>query len=172
MALITEDGTGRSDAESFASVADADTYFGNRGITNWSSLVTAEKEQALRRATDYMVQAYRFRWSGCRVRDTQALDWPRYLVPRLDVGIGGTFSYYDSDVVPAEVARACCELAVRAAAGELAADLGPPVVREKVGPLETEYLPGARQSTKYLAVEMLLKPFFNGGPNSMKVSRA
>ena len=57
MTLIVEDGTGKSDAESFASVASADAQMTALGITIWTSLVTEEKEQALRRATQYMEQA-------------------------------------------------------------------------------------------------------------------
>lgn len=61
MTLVVEDGSIVSGAESYASVAQADAYFAARGITIWSPLLDAEKEQALRRATDYMVQTYRQR---------------------------------------------------------------------------------------------------------------
>ena len=93
MALIVEDGTGKSDAESFISVADADTYHSNRGNTDWASLLTAAKEQNLRKATDYICQVYRMKWAGTRVNGTQALDWPRAYVLRDDYeysGLNGT----------------------------------------------------------------------------------
>lgn len=176
MTLIVEDGTGRADAESYASVATANSYHQARGSDAWDLLDDPAKEQALRCATDYMGQAYRMRWAGYRVSNTQALDWPRYEVPRPDsvsstLGYGG-FSYYASDAVPAEVQKACCELAIRAAAGELAADLDAPVVREKLGPIETEYAVGQRQTKKYQAVDALLAPLLTGSGSSMKVSRA
>ena len=52
MSLVVEDGTGKADAESYISVADADTYHSNRGNTDWAALTTTEKEQLLRGATD------------------------------------------------------------------------------------------------------------------------
>ena len=41
MALETETGTGSATAESFCSVADADTYHAARGTTLWATLTTA-----------------------------------------------------------------------------------------------------------------------------------
>jgi hypothetical protein len=43
------------------------------------------------------------------------------------------------DAVPADIANACADLALKAAAGDLNADLTREVVRKKIGPLETEY---------------------------------
>jgi hypothetical protein len=172
MALITEDGTGRSDAESYCSVAAADSYHSKRGNSGWTALDVPTKEQALRKATDYMA-AFRGRWEGYRKLSTQALDWPRYLVPVKDALDGFGQAYYADDAVPAAVQNACAELALKTATGTvLAPDLDPPIVREKVGPLETEYLPGTRQTVKFYAVELMLQPFFSGSSTSMKVSRA
>lgn len=174
MAITVETGSGNALSESFASVADCDSYFSLRGVTIWTVLVTAEKEQALRRATDFMQQAYRDRWSGFRASSAQALDWPRYDVPVKD--LPGNFSngtvYFPSNAVPAEVKTACIMLAIKAAAGELAPDLGSQKSKVKIGPIETEYFAGTRQSTKFQAVEKLLQPFFTGSGLSMKVVRA
>lgn len=167
MALITENGTGMATAESYISVSDADTYFAGRGITLWATLLEAEKEQALRRATDYLLQVYRLRWKGSRVNGTQALDWPRSFVERDDyefaglngtTQIGGRF-YFPSDEVPVEVARACAEMAFKAASGELAPDLARATVREKVDVIEVEYDRYASQYVKYRAIDNLLSPF-------------
>ncbi len=110
MALITEDGSGKADAESFASVADADAWHAARGNAAWAALTAGEKEINLRKATDYMQQSYRSAWAGQRVTSTQALDWPRYDVPLKDL----PGSYYPSDTVPAEVRNACIMLALKA----------------------------------------------------------
>jgi hypothetical protein len=167
MALITEDGTGLANAESYISVAEADTYFSNRGITLWATMLEAEKEQALRRAVDYLGGVYRLRWKGTRVNGTQALDWPRAFVEREDyeyagmngyTTIGGRF-YYPSDEVPVEVKNACAEMAFKAASGELAPDLERSVVREKVDVLEVEYDRYAPQYKQYRAIDNLLAPF-------------
>jgi hypothetical protein len=174
MALVVEDGSGLSTAESYISVADATTYHAARANTAWADVADdATREALLRKATDFMVATYRERWAGYRVSTTQALDWPRYEVPFKDATVGGTFpSYYDSNEVPVAVQRACAELALRAIDGDLAPDLDAPVVREKVGPIETEYAVGARQSTVFRAIEGLLSPFFVSGGGQLKVVRA
>lgn len=159
MALIVEDGTGLAGAESFISVAGADAYLTSRG-SDWSSMSTTEKEQALRRATDYMEQMYRERWAGQRVTTTQALSWPRYFVPIKDASDG--YSYWPSDAVPTLVANACAALALKAAAGDLAPDVGRLKRRTKVGPLEVEYEPNTRPYTVYRSIDNMLLPFFGG----------
>lgn len=173
MALITEDGTGLSTAESYISVADADTYFSNRNQTLWASadFSDAEKEGCLRRATDYMQQMYRMSWRGERVNSGQALDWPRYNVPRPDQGTYAV-SLYASDAVPTEVKHACAELAWRAAFGELAPDIGRRTVSEKVGEIAVQYAEGAPQYTRFVAVDRLLAPLLSGYGSSVKVIRA
>jgi hypothetical protein len=159
MALIVEDGTGKADAESYISVADADTYFAARANATWAALLTAAKEAALRAATDYMLGAYAGRWAGVRVSSTQALDWPRSLVVMRDAP---ALTYYADDAVPAAVARACADLAVRASAGSLLADQGAQVTQETVGPISVSYAAGARQATRYAAVDNALAPLLLG----------
>lgn len=156
MTLITEDGTGLSTAESFASVSAADTRLAAQGLTNWATLTTTEKEQALRRATAFMEQAYRGRWKGTRLLRAQALSWPRY-------GVVADTWYIESTIVPTEVVNTCIDLALKAAAGDLNADLTRTVIREKVGPLETEYSPHAPESVRYRAADMALAPYLSGG---------
>lgn len=149
MALIVEDGTAKVDAESYISVADADIYFSNRGNAIWAALGTTAKEQALRKATDYMEAAYGQRWKGDKYTEAQALSWPRS---------GATLNGFeiDADELPVVVARACAELAVRASADDLAADQGAQVTQETVGPISVSYAPGARQGTRYAAVDSML----------------
>lgn len=166
MPLIVEDGSGRADSESYISVAAADTRHANLGNTNWTTLTTVEKEQALRRAALYMEQAYRDRWQGYRQTTTQALSWPRNSV------VVDGFVTIDSDVVPAEVANACADLAFKAAAGDLNADLVRGVVRKKVGPLETEYDRNSPQSVRYRAIDMALAPFLKGSSAMMTLVRS
>lgn len=162
--LIVETGSGASDSQSYASVADADVYHAARGRTLWATMSETERENALIRATDYMGQTYRARWKGCRVNSTQALDWPRYGVSVDNFAVA-------SNVVPAEVTKACMELALIAAAGDLLAPQGPQVKSEKVGPLEVVYADGARQATRYPAVEGILQPLFKAGGGSISVVR-
>lgn len=166
MALEVEDGSGKANAESFISVAGADSYFAARGITNWTTLGTEEKEQALRRGTDYLEATYAEQWKGDRVTAEQALSWPRYGVCQFDLPIA-------SDVVPVAVQRACAEMAIRAAAGELAPDLGAQVKSEQVGPIAVTYADGARQQVRYQAIDKMLASLLSGGGQSfVKVVRA
>lgn len=167
MALIVETGTASADSESYASVAQADLYFANRGMSIWAPLQPAEKEQALRRGCDYIGQNYRMRFAGRRVNDTQALDFPRYSMPRSD----GVASYYASDSIPKELTTANIELAIRAAAGELIEDQDAPVVEETVGPITTRYAAGASHAKKFPAIDKLLAPFLSGG-GSLSLVRA
>jgi len=155
MTLIVEDGTGRADAESYVSLADANarhTAFGNSAWTG----TDAAKEAALRRATAHMEQAYRQRWKGTRLFRAQSLSWPRYgaIVDNFPI---------DSTVVPEAVANACADLALKALADDLNPDLTRTVIREKVGPLETEYSANAPEATRYRAIDMALAPYLTGG---------
>ena len=157
MSLIVENGTGMANAESYISVAEADTYHSNIGNAAWAALTTTVKEQLLRKATNYMVQTYRQSWAGIRINDTQSLDFPRYLVPKYDNG--AMFSYYDDKSVPKEVKDGCAEFALRANAGALAPDLERLTKREKIGSLEVEYdTTRGLPYTQYRAMDNLLYP--------------
>jgi len=169
MALEVEDGTAKSDAESYVSVAEASAYHSLRGNTLWATMSEGEMEAALRRATDYLVQTYRDQWAGYRATTTQALDWPREEVQIKDAP---ALSYYASDQVPQGIKNACALMAFKAASGELDADQQPPVAREKVGPIEVEYAAGARPSVRYPAIDKMLEPFLRGGRGSIPVARA
>ncbi len=170
MSLIVEDGTGKSDAESYISVADADTYHVKRGNTAWGLLTLEAKEVLLRKATDYMVQTYRTQWAGARKFDNQALDWPRYDVPKFDSpsGYGSYPAYYLDTIVPGEVKVACAELAYKANVDTLAPDIDRLTKREKVGTLEVEYDNNQGVPYKrYRAVDNLLGPLLMSlGSNS------
>lgn len=180
MALVTEDGTGKADAESYCSVSDADAWHAGRGITLWATMQLAEKEQALRRSTAYMLQRYRMRWKGVRTSSTQALDWPRYDVVREELiegdavqVYGSASAYYASNAVPAEVRNACAELAFKGAFGDLLPDVGRLAKREKVDVIEVEYAENAPATTTYVSVENMLAPLFRraGFGNSIKLVR-
>lgn len=140
MALVVEDGTGLSTAESYVSVADAVTYATKHGLTFAASPADAA-EQALRRATAWLDGKYRTRFPGCRVngRD-QALEWPRmYACDAEGYEVA-------SDAVPAEIVNATIEAAVRelASAGSLNPDVTPGRIkkRAKVDVIEVEYAVG------------------------------
>ena len=115
--LIKEDGTGRVDANSYASAADGDAYHdGHLYATAWTGATTGNKEKALVFATRIIDSQFQF--SGFRTSDLQALQWPRDRCPDPDKGSAvvlavlprrGTF--VNSDVVPSMVVQAACEMA-------------------------------------------------------------
>lgn len=173
MSLIVEDGTGKSDAESYCSVAFADTYWTNRNDAIWPALDVPSKEAALRRATTFMIQLYRMRWKGRRVLITQALDWPRVGVILEDFGGSqgrngfGSYGLFQVSyqIVPNEIQASCAEMAYRTMtnADELAPDLTPMVLSEAVGPLKVTYNPASPEYKRYRAMDMLVRPYLEMG---------
>lgn len=133
MALVTEDGTGKADAESFVSLPDAETYFTNHvAPAKWSAATDAQKEAALRYATAWVDLG--FDWSGSVVSTTQALSWPREGVADRD---GREIA---SSVVPQSVQDATCEVAaahLSKAVNEVLAR-GGKISRLKIGPVELD----------------------------------
>lgn len=161
---MVETGAGLSNAESYISVADADSRHSAIGNTAWTG-TDAAKEAALRRATAYMEGAYRQRWRGTKLMREQALSWPRY-------GAVVDGWYVESTIVPAEVANACADLALKALSADLAPDLERGIVREKVGPLETEYDPFGSQTKRYRAIDMALAAYLTGSGANVRLIRA
>ena len=113
MALIVEDGTGRSDADSLVSVAEADAYLSGRGVTpsSWSSANEATKEQWLRRGSQNLTTMTTGKWKGEKLDADQAFPVPR-------VGLTDEDDYrVDSNEVPVRSKHAAIELAAMEAGG-------------------------------------------------------
>lgn len=173
MTLIVEDGTGRADAESYATAEQADVYHEAYGNLAWFVDEPSLKDSALRRATAYLDGAYRGRWQGLPVTAEQALAWPRRNV-WISVG------WLRLDLVPVHVMRACCEAALRElqSPGSLAPDLypGERVVSETVGPLSVEYADGggsdAGAPPVLVAVDRILAPVLRSAAAAGLVLRA
>lgn len=151
MAFVVEDGTAKADANSYVTIADADSYFADRGNTAWTG-ADAVKQAALVKATDYIEGRFGQRFIGSKKTTTQALAWPRT----------GAADFADT-AIPVGLRRACCEYAVRALSAELAPDLkvdasGLTVVatKKKVGPIETDY---AVPQTGLGSTPMLFRPY-------------
>ncbi len=112
--FTVEDGTGLAAANSYATVEEADTYTTSiyGASTAWAGLDTEGKQMCLIQATQYLDNSYQGQWRGNRANETQALAWPRSSMED-DDGYA-----IDSDVVPQKLKDACCELALRVAAGD------------------------------------------------------
>lgn len=123
MALIITPGDPA--ANSYASVAQANTYFTDRAAAAWTG-TDAVKEAALIRATQWIDGRYGDRWPGTRLNlREQALDWPRINVTDRD----GAFVAHDE--IPVEVINATCEAAIRelVTPGVLSPDITPGMIK-------------------------------------------
>jgi hypothetical protein len=79
-ALVVEDGTGLSTANSYATTAFCDTYFANQGgLAAWTSANVQVRTRALVQATMWIDANYGTRFAGYRGSNTQALEFPRSL---------------------------------------------------------------------------------------------
>ena len=133
MALIVEDGSGKADAQTYASVADLRAYAQIRGITVPTE--DADCEQLLVKAMDRM-EAERGSYQGDRLKRTQALSLPR-------VGMYVDGWYVPSNEIPRNAIYAQCAFACEAQTLDLLptteANAPGPVIQETVGPITTAY---------------------------------
>jgi len=88
----------------YGSIAEADTYFAERGDTVWAAAGAGDKTFALVRASQYLDAVYT--WPGQVADVAQELEWPRTSVSYRGVGI-------DAATVPLPIQRAAYEAAVR-----------------------------------------------------------
>ncbi len=117
LTLVKEDGTGRTDANSYATVAEADSYFdAHLYASAWTAATAVTKAAALVMATRLVDSQYQFH--GYRAHDTQALQWPRERCPDPDRNLvtSTTMSpvltnFVPSTQVPQPVSFAVCEMA-------------------------------------------------------------
>ena len=172
--LIVEDGTGKTDAESYISVADADTYVAAYASaadnTAWDLLVvTADKDKALRIGTQYIDLEYGKKFAGYRTNETQALSWPRTSV------VDGDGYTIDSDEMPACLGKAVVEAALRYIAGDsllgvqtTAASISSET--KKLGPMEksTTYVGGKPPASVYPKIKALLAALLGNSSNTME----
>ena len=117
LTLILEDGTGRADANSYASRAQGDAYHdGVVSAATWTAASNTVKEAALVMATRLVDVVARF--GGTRAVAGQALQWPRMDCPDLSQPT----VFFDSNLVPACVRDAVCETARRLIAEDRTGD--------------------------------------------------
>ena len=154
--MVVEDGTGLSNADSFVSVAYADTYFTTRGVTAWASLTN--KEALLIKATDYIEAVYSEAWKGVLLLDTQSLSFPRIID--------------DATAYPDRLKKAVCELALKANDGDLLVDVEQRTIEEKVDVISVKYAEYSDQKTQYSMVYGLISPYLLSTGANKKAMRA
>lgn len=149
MTFTVETGDGLSNANSYVSVAEADSYHLSRNNTDWAKLTNTKKEAALLYATSYIDAKFDF--PGYIKLSTQSLAWPRS-------------SAYDNENrtltgVPNKLKEAVCELALVHATEEkinATFDRGGEVKSEQIGPIEIVYKDSAPAGVTYPFLEQIL----------------
>jgi hypothetical protein len=135
LTLIIEDGSGKADANSYATAAEGDAYHeGHVDAGVWTAATTSAKEQALVHSTRTL-DAMVIDWKGTRGSCTQALAWPRDGA-RLD---GCAVPH---DIVPAAVKNATIELARLLLSSDITGDIDQNLVKSinlGKGALEIEF---------------------------------
>lgn len=131
MALIVEDGTGKIDAQTYATAAQLVTYAAARTLT--IPATTPEQESLLLKAMDYLES---LRYIGSRYTQEQSLSWPR-----TDAYVDGWLQTYT--VIPARLVQAQLQLAIDSITVNLLPNIAPgtkgAVVEETVGAITVKY---------------------------------
>lgn len=159
--MIVEDGTGKIDANSYVSLADANLYHAARGNSGWVGGQGA-KEVALIRATQAIDAKGLRRFVGDKATSTQALAWPR-----TDATDAYGFDIAETALPPALI-KSICEAALieimNQGALEPTLERGGMVTRERVeGAIDISYANGAPQGTTYSVVTNALSPLLRSG---------
>lgn len=154
-ALIIEDGTIVTGADSYAEVQDARDYATSRGLTLTGS--DAVVEALLRKASDF-IDSLESRFQGSRVEVDQPLAWPRS-----SVFLFNATEEFDTTLIPSLVIKAQCQLAYDASQIDLQpTGTGQEVIREKIDVIEKQY---AQRNSGSVSPELnkalaILEPLF------------
>ena len=160
--LTVEDGTRPTGANTYASLADANAYWADRGNATWTDATDDEKSEALIKATAYING---LSWAtGTPVGDDMA--WPRSgaVAPS-----GGCFSM---SMVPKAVVNATCYMA-----GEILAGNDPlamqdrPALEINAGAVGVKFDPNAPIAPQFPAVRSILRGFLSAS-NTFKLLQA
>lgn len=149
MAIVVEDGSIVSGANSYASEAELTAYATARGVT-----LTAGTEELLLKAMDYLET---LEYVGTKSTADQPLQWPR-----TGVYIDG-YALSD-DAIPQELKNAEMALAISIDSGvDPMATLERATKREKADVLEVEYMDNASSVAIITSVNRLLRKLLAGG---------
>lgn len=195
MTLIVEDGTAKSDSNTYITIAEFVSYAENQGNTAAAEADEEQIEPALIRAAQYIEQKWRLMWAGARVDALQSMDWPRrgvavpdFFDPFYDnaftpISFQNTY-FIPENVVPKEVKEAQSLLALATFGGtslsttQLQPSYGRKTKLEKVGSLEVEYMTAEEggdtsMTQTYWDAAKTIEPFLlNTAPHTGTVVRS
>lgn len=148
--IVVEDGTIVAGANSYISVVDLTTYATDRGLT----IAATNPEDLLIEAMDYIES---LSYVGARYTEDQALVWPRSGAVKHEVYT------YDVTEIPQLLIDGLCEAALAIDAGNSPlADVDRAVKKEKVGPLDVEFMDNAASKTIVKKIKTKLRPLLSG----------
>jgi hypothetical protein len=175
LTLKKEDGSGFSDSNSYASVADGDAYHdGHLYASAWTGAGVQNQAAALVMASRVIDAQVQFR--GIRAVGGQALQWPRAGCRDEDGGSLTWQGYFVAvDAVPAVIVQATCELARELlAVDRTGARAGEGLKYSNVGTTQTGYDPKDRRPILPELVQSMLGKFgsvVSGGSGSVRLVR-
>lgn len=164
--LVVETGAGIAGANTYYSLASANSYFQSRGVTTWEDADSADKQVSLIKATSYMET---LPWIGLKTYSTNPLDWPRRNV------VDKNGYYVSATAIPLQIKQGQAEVALRYLTGSDPlpdlADSGQ-IVRERVDVIEVEYTAqGKTAQPTFSYVDALFSQFLLSSLN-VNLSRA
>lgn len=138
--------------DTYVTLAEANTYWSARNNSTWSSASDANKEKALREATQFIDGEYNF--IGIMTNYTQALAWPRsgaYIE-------SGNFAgrSIEANTIPDQIKNAVCELAIEALSARLDPTTTDIISKVKVDVIEVDYADFSPSQKSYSFVTKLL----------------
>lgn len=167
--FVVEDGSIVSGANAYVTLADANQYHENFGNPSaWSGATDANKQAAIRQATQFIDQEYGPQFKGTRANSEQELMFPRSGVTARD-GF-----WYPHDEIPQRLKDATAILALKAISETLMADqTNPGTIKKetvKVGPIteSKEYMGGKDQEKYYRLAENLLLDLLTDGAEMIR----
>jgi hypothetical protein len=133
MNFIVEDGSGKTDSNSYVGIDFVDSYHEDIGNSSWDNYSLPVKQQGCVKATQFIDLSFSF--SGIKNTREQALEFPRA------ESIDRNGYEIPDDEVPVEIKKATAECALLLLDNpELNSDTFERIVkREKTGPIEKEY---------------------------------
>jgi hypothetical protein len=151
--IIVEDGTQVANANSYVSTGFLIKYAADRGVS-----LDKSPSVLLISAMDYVEY---LNYKGYRVSEEQALQFPRYEVPKDE-------RYnYDSDEIPKELQEGLCEVAMAIDAGnDPLQDICRTTIKEKVGEIEVQYKESSASTTIVRKINNKLAKLLEGGSGS------
>lgn len=185
MDFIVEDGSIVDDANAYVPVNYADSYFDNKGITEWGEYTNEVKQRRIIVATQYIDARWGGRFRGDVLSETQSLEFPRdtWTIKILDSNTG---EYITRAYMPNALLMACCEYAIAVDSDTMSlsvnyetSDTGDRIKRKKeqVGTLQTdtEYFSPSNTSgslwANYTLADSLMSKLLNQ-TNVMRCIRA